>query len=203
LAKKRCSVYGCPGQEVDTRITALFAMGGVLGAFGGARLSHYVPANIQLLLFACVMLGSAIGMLRRKAANEAQEVSNTASIPFGVPLGLGASIGLLTGLIGVGGGVLIVPALTLSAKFPIKRAMNMSLWIIAANSFVGLLGYLGHTAVYWQTALFFFMGSMVGMVSGQRWGRGLSPRRLQVGFACLLVGLGLFTLVQNLLKHTG
>ena len=202
LAQRRCSVHGCPGQEVDPKITLLFALGGVFGAFGGAKLSHLLPASLQILLFACVMLGAALGMLKRKAEPSPQASTNTSPLPSFATLGLGASIGLLTGIVGVGGGFLIVPALSLSAKLPIKRAMNMSLWIIAVNSLMGTLGYIGQVTIQWHAAGLFLGGSLLGMMAGQSWGRSLSPRRLQVAFACLLVVIGVFTLAHNVLKHT-
>ncbi len=202
LAQRRCSVHGCPGQEVDPKITLIFAFGGLFGAFGGAKLSQYIPASVQLILFACVMLGSAVGMLRRKVETNSQAPSTARALPFNATLALGASIGLLTGVVGVGGGFLIVPALSLAAKLPIKRAMNMSLWVIAVNSLTGTLGYVGRVAIHWDVAGFFLIGSVLGMMAGQVWGRTLSPRRLQVAFACLLVAIGSFTLIQNLMKHT-
>lgn len=201
LAKRRCNVYGCPGQEVDPKITALFAIGGLFGAFGGAKLSPFLPAKLQMILFACVMLGAATGMLKRKAEPDAPSPSHKAPLPAFAVLPLGASIGLLTGLVGVGGGFLIVPALSIAAKMPLKRAMNTSLWIIAVNSFMGALGYIGRVPIDWNAAVAFLAGSGIGMAAGQNWGRSISPRRLQIAFAGLLITLGAFTLAQNLWRH--
>ncbi len=205
LAKRRCSTHGCPGQEVDGGITALMTAGGLTGAFLGARLSAQVPAETQMLLFGLVMLGAAVGMLRRRpldpCALPAREAVDASSPPRLLVLPLGLGVGLLTGVVGVGGGFLIVPALTLLARVPVKRAAAISLWIIAANSAAGLTGYLGHVPIAWGAAGMFLVFALLGLVMGQRLAAHAPPQGLQRGFAVFLVVVGCFTIFKTQAVH--
>jgi len=203
LAQRRCKTFGCPGQEVDARIAGLFLLGGLVGAFTGARLSHLLLDTAQMLLFAAAIVTAAIGMLRRRNAGIARKKPAaphpTRQLPFWllIPL-LGLGVGLLTGTVGVGGGFLIVPTLTLLADVPVKRAAATSLWIIAANSATGMLGYLGKVPIAWGPAGLFLAASLVGMVAGQSVARSARPQRLQTAFAVFLLLVGGFTLAKTL-----
>lgn len=196
LARRHCQTQGCPGQEVDTRVAVLFALGGIAGSFAGARAAGLLTDTVQLLLFAGVMLGAAIGMLRNSKIDETAGVSRSARPVWLVPA-LGVGVGLLTGVVGVGGGFLIVPALTLLAGVPVKRAASTSLWIIAANSATGMLGYLGHVPVAWEMAGVFLAMSVIGISMGQRIGRTAKPQGLQTAFAIFLVMVGGYTVIKT------
>ena len=203
LAKRQCTMHGCPGQEVDGRVTALMTAGGLAGAFLGARLSALVPAETQMLLFGLVMLGAAGGMLRRRPQEQCGLPSGKSEtgIPPASPrllvLPLGIGVGLLTGVVGVGGGFLIVPALTLLAQVPVKRAASMSLWIIAANSFAGLAGYFGHVQIAWAAAGGFLALALLGLTVGQHLAAHTRPQGLQRAFAVFLVIVGCFTVFKT------
>ena len=204
LARYRCETHGCPGQEVDGRVAVLFTAGGLAGSFAGARLAGLLPGGVQMILFAGVLLGAAAAMLRRRSEPDV-ETPTTGGAPAPARLvwivpALGLVVGLLTGLVGVGGGFLIVPALTLLAGVPVKRAAATSLWIIAANSATGLLGYLGQVPVAWGTAGVFLVTAVAGMAAGQRVARTAPPRRLQTAFAVFLLIVGVFTIAKTVLK---
>lgn len=203
LAQRRCKTFGCPGQEVDARIAGLFMLGGLVGAFTGARLSHLLPDSVQMLLFAAAIGTAAIGMLRRRNAGIVRKKPAaprpTPALPFwfAIPL-LGLGVGLLTGTVGVGGGFLIVPALTLLANVPVKRAAATSLWIIAANAGTGMLGHLGSVPIAWEPAGLFMGASLLGMIAGQSVARIARPQKLQAAFAVFLLLVGGFTLARTL-----
>jgi len=186
---------------VDARVAALFAVGGLLGSFAGARLAVFLSDSAQMLLFALVLLAAAFGMYRRAARSaDAEPPTAARAAPrqvWFVPA-LGVGMGLLTGVMGVGGGFLIVPALNLLAGVSVKRAAATSLWIIAANSATGTLGYVGRVPVAWETAGLFLAVALVGMVAGQAIARAAQPRRLQAAFALFLILVGLFTLVESI-----
>jgi uncharacterized membrane protein YfcA len=192
---------------VDGRVTTLMTMGGLAGAFLGARLSAVVPAEAQMLLFGLVMLGAAAGMLHRRppehgglpAGKMETAVSPAPNRLLVLPLGIG--VGLLTGVVGVGGGFLIVPALTLLARVPVKRAASISLWIIAANSFTGLAGYLGHVQIAWGAAGGFLVLALPRLVAGQRLAAHAPPQSLQRAFAVFLVIVGCFTVFKTQSAH--
>jgi len=198
LAKRRCHTHGCPGQEVDIRIALLFALGGIVGSFGGARLAGMLSDRSQMLLFACVIAGAAAAMFRRKKEESGAVPCEKTCAEWVIPF-LGLGIGILTGVVGVGGGFLFVPALTLLAGIPMKRAASTSLWIIAANSATGVVGYLGHTPIAWGAAGLFLTMSILGVLAGQHICRTAKPQGLQTAFAVFLVLVGTYTVARTLL----
>lgn len=202
LARRRCHTHGCPGQEVDIRIALLFAVGGIVGSFGGARLAGLLSDKSQMLLFACVIAGAATAMFRRKREEEGSPPCQTMCAEWVIPF-LGLGIGVLTGVVGVGGGFLFVPALTLLAGIPMKRAASTSLWIIAVNSATGVFGYLGHTPIAWGAAALFLTMSILGVLVGQHICRTAKPQGLQTAFAVFLVLVGTYTVARTLVIKKG
>ena len=200
LARRRCFTHGCPGQEVDTRVALLFALGGICGAFAGARLSGLLADTSQMLLFAGVMLGAAVAMFRRTNDDSPFPTARSERPVWLVP-GLGLGVGLLTGVVGVGGGFLIVPALTLLAGVSVKRAAATSLWIIAANSATGMFGYLDHVQIAWGAAGLFLAVSIVGLIFGLHIARTAKSQGLQVAFAVFLVLVGGYTVIQTVVRQ--
>lgn len=138
---------------VDGKVALVFGAFGVAGTFAGARLGLLTPVAIQLGLFALVMYAAAWRMLRPvrllvpAAGSTARPDGGAAAIGgchdfFSPCMGHialhGIGVGLLTGLVGVGGGFLIVPALVLLSGIPMKTAVGTSLAIVAAKSYAGL-----------------------------------------------------------------
>jgi uncharacterized membrane protein YfcA len=203
MARRRCVVFGCPGQEADIGVALLFAAGGLVGSYTGARAGTLLPDSMQMLLFGVVVSVACIAMFRRKEEESSQKPSTPAVASYALwsvpPLGL--AVGLLTGLVGVGGGFLIVPALTLLVGIPVKKAMATSLWVIAANCATGLLGYVGRVPIAWIAVAVFIAAAMPGMMFGQYIARITNPRRLQKAFAGFLLLIGLFTVTQTLWAH--
>ncbi|WP_284327034.1 sulfite exporter TauE/SafE family protein, partial [Deinococcus metallilatus] len=122
-------------RQIDWRSVLWFGIPGVAGTYLGAALSVYLSGVAQLMLFAVVMLLAAIMMFRPGGAQPEAATNHKRS-----PLKIGAEglvVGVLTGLVGVGGGFLIIPALVLLGGLPMSLAVGTSLLIIAAKSFVG------------------------------------------------------------------
>lgn len=134
--------------EVDIRRGAMFIIGSIPGAFIGALAGRVLDETIQMILFALIMVAAAIAMLLRRQrldADDRDAQSITVAPSLGRTagaIGIGLMVGILTGVVGAGGGFLIVPALTLFLGVSIRRAMSTSLMIIALNSLAGLVGYL-------------------------------------------------------------
>lgn len=170
--------------NVDFRTAGVFGVAAMVGAFGGARLAQFVSGTLQLLLLAALMLGAAISMLRtpKVAAVESETRELGATV-----LLVGLGVGILTGLLGIGGGFLLVPALVLLAKVPMRQAVGTSLTVIAMNTVAGYLGYLGQVEVPWMLVLQFGAIAAVGIVIGSA----LVPRVPQAGlkksFGVLLI----------------
>jgi hypothetical protein len=106
-------------------------------------------------------------------------------------------------MVGIGGGFLIVPALVLAAKLPMKHAIGTSLLVIALNAFTGFAGYLGQVEVAWPVVIMFTSVAIGGVFAGAALARFVSPSALRRGFAVFLVAMGLFILYQNRAAFAG
>ncbi len=111
----------------------------------------------------------------------------------------GTVVGFLTGLFGVGGGFVIVPALALVLGFPMAVAVGSSLLVIAVNTAVGLAARAGAGSVDWTTTLVFTAAATAGVGAGKRVADRVEPESLQRAFAALLVALALYTGARALL----
>ena len=170
----------------------------MLGTFLGARLALLVPSTAQLVLFAVVMLAASVFMWRGRPADAAP-----AAHPHPVLVALiGGAVGILTGLVGVGGGFLIVPALVLLLGVPVKEAVGTSLGVIALNSAAGFAGYWGKVDIDLRMMAGFTGVAIVGVFLGTWLGRRVSPGHLRKGFAVLLVAVGAAILLQSLIGHS-
>ena len=184
--------------RVRWRSVGLFGVPGVVGTWGGAFVSRWVPGPAQLALFAGVMLLAAWFMRRpiERAAGSAPRAAWKV-----VADGLG--VGVLTGLVGVGGGFLIVPALVLLGGLPMHTAVGTSLAIIAAKSFAGFLEYravlseLG-VALDWNALAIFAALGTVGSLTGGRLGSRVPQDLLKTVFSAVLVVLAIAILAVEL-----
>ncbi|MBK8252921.1 MAG: sulfite exporter TauE/SafE family protein [Polyangiaceae bacterium] len=173
--------------NVRFRAGALIAAGAVVGAFGGGKIAHFLPGTVLLAAFGALMLGAAFAMMRRRAADNTSEAR-----PLGAPfaLAVGLAIGIVSGLVGAGGGFLIVPALVLVAGVSIRDAVGTSLFVIALQSAAGFAGQIAHAKLDTKLALIVTVASIIGAQVGVRLGRRLSAAALRSGFAWLVLILG-------------
>src|SRR5512135_870104 len=137
--------------RVRWRTGLLFGFAGMTGAYTGGRLAEFVPGTLLLIAFGSMMLATAIAMLRSRrdtpGTPEPHELSVARAVSYG------AAVGLVTGLVGAGGGFVIVPALALLGGLPMPAAVGTSLLVIAMNSFAGLYGHLHSVHIHWGLAL--------------------------------------------------
>jgi hypothetical protein len=179
-------------RQVDWRNVAWFGLPGMAGAWVGATLARWVPGTVQLAVFSGVMLLAAWRMLRSDAIARPDREPR---LPLVVAGGVG--VGALSGLVGVGGGFLIVPALVLLAGVPMQSAVGTSLAVITLNSFSGFGKYLGvleHEGLPldWQTLMTVAAVGIAGSFAGQRLGQKLPQATLRRLFGGFLVVMGLF-----------
>lgn len=180
-------------RNVRLRTAAGFGMLTMVGAFAGARLSVLLTGTAQLMLLALVMLAAAASMLRRAPAVESADSAPRPALL--VPIGLG--VGILTGLVGIGGGFLVVPALVLLARVTMREAIGTSLLVIAMNAAAGFAGYLGTVQIPWGFLAGFTAASVVGALIGTALASRVPQVMLRHAFAIFLVGVGGFVLYRN------
>jgi uncharacterized membrane protein YfcA len=194
--------------NLNGKTAIVFGSATMLGAYLGARLAvqPWVTESFQMLLFALSMLLAAGFMIYRTAQPELLPDKTLDATLYRPPvckycwlwlMTEGIGVGGLTGMVGVGGGFAIVPALVLLGKIPIKQAIGTSLLIIAGNSIAGLLGYLGHLALDWQLTVSFTFAAGVGTVLGTYLSQFVSARQLQKGFGYFLLAIAAFVLFKN------
>jgi uncharacterized membrane protein YfcA len=106
-------------------------------------------------------------------------------------------VGLVTGIVGIGGGFLIVPALVLLGRISMKEAVGTSLLVIAMNCASGFVGYIGRVDIPWNFVLGFTTIAVLGILAGTYLVRYVSQRALKQSFSVFLIVMGTFILVQN------
>ncbi|MGD9583307.1 MAG: sulfite exporter TauE/SafE family protein [Lysobacterales bacterium] len=191
-------------RQVEWRSVLWFGGSGMFGTWFGAWLSHWVPGTLQLFLFALVMLVAAVRMARPQAPMP-DRVERRRRVLVMLD---GCAVGILTGLLGVGGGFLIVPALVLLGGLPVHRAVGTSLWIIAINAFTGFIKHLsvlerqGQHLDWRLIGLFILFGGGGALIGNQLAGRipQASLRRLFAGFLVLMGGFIVWRTLPELLR---
>ena len=200
------SLVGAAGHwragNVNARVALVFGLVAMAGTYLGARLAVYFSGAAQLTLFAAVMLLAAFFMFREKEPAPRPGATHADAPPAsGMPLGLivleGIAVGVLTGLVGVGGGFLIVPALVLLGRVPMKQAVGTSLVVIAMKSAAGFAGYLGQVEIAWAFMALFTSVAIAGILMGTWLVRFVPQAALKRSFAVFLLVMGVFILYQN------
>ena len=149
-----------------------------------------------MIFFAVIMLAAAISMIR-----ERKEVVLKKDVQFNYPLIIieGLVVGVLTGLVGAGGGFLIIPALVLFANLPMKKAVATSLMIIAIKSLIGFLGDIGNIKIAWGFLLTFAGLSMIGIVLGIYLNNFIDGKKLKKGFGWFVLAMAIYILLKELI----
>lgn len=187
---------------VDVRVATAFGPVSMLAALGGGALARHLSNALLLGLFAAMMLGTSAAMLRRPRlwkpappAERAPELSNSRVVWLG---SLGAAVGVLTGLVGAGGGFMVVPALVLFGGLEMRRAVATSLAIVCLNSGAGLLGHLSHASVDWRLAVTLAATAATGALVGSMLSNRIPGERLRRSFAAFVATLGVLVLAAQL-----
>lgn len=183
--------------NVNVRIGVVFGAVAMLGTLAGARLATHIAGTTQLAIFGGVMVAAAVFMARGRANADRPSSGETVRRAVVLIVSEGLLVGLLTGLVGVGGGFLIVPALVL-ISVPMREAVGTSLLIIAENCVVGLYGYLGHVEIAWSAVALISVGTVPAIAVGAYLHRFVPQDLLRRGFAAFLILVGTFIFYQNL-----
>ena len=190
--------------QVDWRNVVWFGVPGMVGAVFGAYTARYVPSWVQMIIFSLLLLVAAALMFRPV------KLSNEAHTPRAFwQIGLdGLLVGGITGLVGVGGGFLIIPALVLLGGLSMTLAVGTSLVIITMKSASGFWEYLHvldalQLSLDWGLIVIFALLGIAGGHVGQKLNDRLPQQLLRRLFAVFLLLMGVFILWQNLPKLMG
>ena len=188
--------------NVKWRCASVFAGSGVIGALAGAELAKAVPGDHLLALFGGLMIVVGLLMFRRRRGEGDPDVrltSDTARELLPLLVGIGFSVGALSGFFGIGGGFLIVPGLILATGMPLISAIGTSLLAVGAFGAATAASYTVFGLIDWNLAAMFVLGGVVGGVAGVALGRALSGRKgvLSLLFASIVVQVGIYVLGQG------
>ncbi|ODA30831.1 hypothetical protein A8L45_19135 [Veronia pacifica] len=193
------SIRNLLNKAINWQLIGWFGLPGIVGAYLGAVAGNMVSTSVQMTVFALLMAVAATRMLWESAQSAPNEKT---SIAAGTLFFVGMLTGLMTGFVGVGGGFLIVPALTLLAGISMTSAIATSLAVITLNASVGFYQYLHVFSqqgieLAWKTlvavAAIGVLGSLIGNVLGRR----LPQKHIKKIFAVFLLGLSFFTVIEQ------
>jgi len=196
---------------VDYKTALVFAIPSFIAVFLTRK--YFVPAvpdvifttenltltkNVAIMVFfALVMLAASYSMIK---GNSKAKDDKESEVKFNIPLIAleGGVVGILTGIVGAGGGFLIIPALVLLAKLPMKKAVGTSLLIIAAKSLLGFLGDVGTRTIDWKMMLIFTGLSIVGIIIGSSLSKKINEKVLKKGFGWFVLLMAVYIIFKEL-----
>ncbi len=187
--------------RVQWRTGLIFGAAGMAGAYGGGLLAHYIPGSVLLIGFAVMMIATAVAMLRGR--NEVGPADPHHRIPVPKVVAEGLIVGLVTGLVGAGGGFLVVPALALLGGLPMPIAVGTSLVVIAMKSFAGFAGYLNSVSIDWRLAAMVTAAAVVGALVGARLTALVNPDSLRKGFGWFVLVMSSVILAEEIHPAVG
>lgn len=170
---------------------------GMLGAYAGGRLAELIPPRALLTIFATVVVVAALAMIKRPTPTSHPDAT---PVPTAKVVSVGLVLGFFTGMLGVGGGFLLVPALMLLCGLDVKRAIGTSLLIITISSLGGFLGFAAHESFHWRRTAVVAACNATGSLLGERLGKPLPGHRLRPAFGVFLLIVGAAMVVENLFE---
>lgn len=179
---------------IDVRTAVTFGLSGFTGSAAGAQLAGFLEPAFQMTLFALTLIAAAVYMLGSSPLQGTAAPARPVSLPI-LLAGLGA--GMLTGLVGVGGGFVIVPLLVFAAGMPMQRAVGTSLLVISFNALGGLASYLSYVSLATAVWFPFAAGAILAALGGAAASRHFGELKLRSAFAVGLIVLGVFTLAKE------
>ncbi|WP_319433875.1 sulfite exporter TauE/SafE family protein [Mycobacterium sp. RTGN5] len=179
--------------RVRWRVAVTFGLVAMAGAYGGGLLARLIPGTVLLVAFAVIMGAAGLSMLRGR--------KNTAPTDKPMPVitnaALGIVVGLISGLVGAGGGFLLVPALALLGGLSMPVAVGTSLVIISMQSFAGFVGQLSTEHIDWRLAAVVTAAAAVGALVGGRLVTFANPTTLRTMFGWFVLFMASLILTEE------
>ncbi|MEY9776194.1 sulfite exporter TauE/SafE family protein [Arthrobacter sp. MW3 TE3886] len=176
-------------EGINWPVVLIVGAAGIPAAWAGTALGRLLDPNILMLAFAVIMVIAGIRMLARTRETDGScSIGPTRAFRTCAPkaVGVGLLVGFLTGLLGVGGGFLITPALTLFLGLRMKQAVGSSLAIIVINSAAGYGAHAAGFTIEWPIVLGFAVPAILGSLFAARLARRLQDKHIRVSFAVLI-----------------
>ncbi|ABM16599.1 MULTISPECIES: sulfite exporter TauE/SafE family protein [Mycolicibacterium] len=189
--------------QVRWRMAGIFAAAGIPATVAGSAVSRHLPEPVLMIGFAVVMVVAGIRMLADQGHTgtaceiRGGQVDWRRCAPRSI--GAGLLVGVLTGLFGVGGGFLIIPALVVVLGIEMSTAIGTSLLIIVANSLAGLVSHLDAVGGNWSITAAFVGAAMATSLVAGHFGTKVDTDRLQRWFAYLVFAVAAYVLVDTII----
>ncbi len=191
--------------QVQWRIAAVIGIVGAAAAFGGAAVNRLLEPRWVLIGFAVLMAAAGVRMLSGDGAENDVSCSTGGSrinwrrcLPRSIAVGV--AVGFLTGLFGVGGGFLLIPALVLGLGLPMTTAVPTSLVVVAVNAAAGFAAHAGDAQLDWMVVGVFTGAAIVGSLVAGKLAHLVPADRLRRWFAFLVLAIAAFVVIQTLVN---
>lgn len=180
--------------RVRWRVAAIFGAAAMTGAYTGGRLARFVPGSVLLIGFALIMITAGMAMLRGR-----KDIGDESAGPLPIPkiVVQGATVGVISGLVGAGGGFLLVPALALLGGLPMPVAVGTSLVVISMQSFAGFAGHLAGETIDWKLAAMVTAAAVVGSIIGGFLIAYVQPATLRKAFGWFVLAMASVVLAKE------
>jgi hypothetical protein len=196
---------------VNVRTAVVFGIPSIIAVFATrAFIVPAIPAEVMtigsfvvtksilmMLLFAVLMIAASYSMIKKDKPKEAGTQATEQKFNYPMILLEGAVVGVLTGLVGAGGGFLIIPALVVLSKLPMKEAVGTSLAIIAAKSLIGFFGEGGETVIDWIFLMKVSAFAIAGIFIGTALSKKVDGAKLKPAFGWFVLVMGIYIIIKE------